>query len=270
MANSIDTAFIKQFESEVHMAYQRMGSKLRNTVRTVSNVSGSVVRFQKIGTGSASTKSRNGLVTPMELAHTTVEATMADFYAAEYIDKLDELKTNIDERQAVAKSAAAALGHKTDEILITAMDAGANSTQIHDTSSALEKADLLSLFETFGSANIPEDGGRYLAMHPKGYADLFAITEFASSDFVGEQNLPYAGGMSMKEFLGFKIFSTSAVTAGKNMAYHTSSVGLGVGADVTTELNYVPERVSHLGTSMMSMGAVVIDDNGIYEVLDNN
>tara|TARA_R110000796_G_scaffold7819_1_gene26418 strand:- start:725 stop:1537 length:813 start_codon:yes stop_codon:yes gene_type:complete len=270
MANTIDTAFIKQFESEVHMAYQRMGSKLRNTVRTVSNVSGSVVRFQKIGTGSASTKSRNGLVTPMELAHTNVEATLEDHYAAEYIDKLDEMKTNIDERQAVAKSAAAALGRTTDEILYTAMDAGANSTQIHDASSALEKADLLSLFETFGSANIPEDGGRYLAMHPKGYADLFLITEFASSDFVGEQNLPYAGGMSMKEFLGFKIFSTSAITAGKNMAYHTSSVGLGISADVSTELNYVPERVAHLATSMMSMGAKVIDDNGVYEVLDNN
>tara|TARA_R110000787_G_C13426968_1_gene445310 strand:- start:1095 stop:1907 length:813 start_codon:yes stop_codon:yes gene_type:complete len=270
MANTIDTAFIKQFESEVHMAYQRMGSKLRNTVRTVSNVSGSVVRFQKIGTGVASTKSRNGMVTPMELAHTNVEATLADYYAAEYIDKLDELKTNIDERQAVAKSSAAALGRKTDELLYAAMDAGANSTQIHDASSALEKADLLSLFETFGSADIPEDGGRFLAMHPKGYADLFAITEFASSDFVGDQNLPYAGGMSMKEFLGFKIFSTSAITAGKNIAYHTSSIGLGIGADVTTELNYVPEKVSHLATSMMSMGAIVIDDNGIYEVLDNN
>ena len=97
MANTIDTAFIKQFESEVHLAYQRMGSKLRNTVRMANNVTGSVVRFQKIGTGSASTKSRNGLVTPMELAHTTVEATMSDFYAAEYIDKLDELKTNINE-----------------------------------------------------------------------------------------------------------------------------------------------------------------------------
>ena len=34
MANTIDVAFIKQFESDVHMAYQRMGSKLRNTVRT--------------------------------------------------------------------------------------------------------------------------------------------------------------------------------------------------------------------------------------------
>ena len=184
--------------------------------------------------------------------------------------KLDELKTNIDERQAVAQSAAAALGRKTDEILYTAMDAGANSTQIHDTSGAVEKADLLTLFETFGSANIPEDGGRYLAMHPKGFADLFLINEFASSDFVGEQNLPFAGGMTMKQFLGFNIFSTSAITAGKNMAYHTSAIGLGVNSDVSTEINYIPEKASHLATSMMSMGAVVIDDNGIYEVLDNN
>ena len=270
MANTIDVAFIKQFESEVHMAYQRMGSKLRNTVRMANNVTGSTVRFQKIGTGSASTKSRNGNVTPMELAHTQVEATMEDYYAAEYIDKLDELKININERQAVAQSAAAALGRKTDELLYTAMDSGANSTQINDTSGALVLADILTLFETFGTANIPEDGGRYLAMHPKGYADLFNITEFASSDFVGEQNLPFAGGMTMKEFMGFKIFSTSAITAGKNIAYHTSAVGLGINSDVSTELNYVAEKVSHLATSMMSMGAVVIDDNGVYEVLDNN
>jgi hypothetical protein len=250
MANTIDVAFIKQFESEVHMAYQRMGSKLRNTVRMSNNVTGTTTRFQKIGAGSASTKSRNGNVSAMELVHTQVEATMADYYAAEYIDKLDELKT--------------------DELIYAAMDSGANATAIADATGALVKADLLTLFETFGSADIPEDGNRYIAMHPAGYADLFNITEFASSDFVGEQNLPFAGGMTMKEFLGFKIFSTSAITAGKNMAYHTSAVGLGVNADVTTEINYVPEKVAHLATSMMSMGAVVIDDNGVYEVLDNN
>ena len=268
MANTIDTAFIKQFETEVHVAYQRMGSKLRNTVRT-SNVTGSVARFQVIGKGVANTKSRNGNVTPMELAHTTVEATMADYYAPEYIDKLDELKTNINERQAVAQSAAAALGRKTDELIYAAMDA-AGGTAIHDTSSALEIADLLSLFETMGLNDVPEDGQRYLAMNPKGYADLFGISQFASSDFVGEQNLPFAGGMTMKEFMGFKVFSTSAVTAGKNIAYHTSSVGLGINADVQTEVNYVAEKASHLATSMMSMGAVGIDANGICEVLDNN
>lgn len=269
MANTIDVAFVKQFETEVHMAYQRMGSKLRNTVRS-TNVTGSVARFQVIGKGTANTKSRNGDVTPMELAHTTVEVTVNDFYAPEFIDKLDEMKININERQAVAQSAAAALGRKTDEILITALDAGANATQIADTSGALGKADLLTLFETFGSADIPEDGQRYIAMSPAGFADLFNINEFASSDYVGPQNLPFAGGMTMKEFLGFKIFSTSAVAGGKNFAYHTSSVGLGINADVQTEVNYVPEKVSHLTTSMMSMGAVVIDDDGVYEVLDNN
>jgi len=270
MANTIDQAFIKQFETEVHMAYQRMGSKLRNTVRTAGNVRGNVVRFQKIGSGSATTKSRNGNVTPMELAHTNVEATMADYYAPEYIDKLDELKTNIDERQAVAQSAAAALGRKTDEIIYTAMDAGANAVQLGSAGAAVAKATLLTAFETLGAADVPEDGGRYIAMHPAGYADLFNITEFASSDFVGDQNLPFAGGVTAKEFLGFKIFSTSAVTAGKNMIYHTTAVGLGVNADVQTEINYVPEKAAHLATSMMSMGAKVIDDNGVYELLDNN
>ncbi len=269
MANTIDQAFIKQFESEVHMAYQRMGSKLRNTIRS-TNVTGSTARFQVIGKGTASTKSRNGDVSTMELAHTNVEATMADYYAAEYIDKLDELKININERQAVAQSAAAALGRQTDALITTAMDAGANSTQIHNTSSAIEKADLLSLFETFGTEDVPEDGQRYLAMSPAGFADLFNIDEFASSDYVGPQNLPFAGGMTMKEFLGFKIFSTSAVAGGKNFAYHARAVGIGINSDVQTEVNYVPQKVAHLATSMMSMGSVVIDDDGVFEVLDNN
>jgi len=269
MANTIDQAFIKQFESEVHMAYQRMGSKLRNTVRS-TNVTGSTARFQVIGKGTASTKTRNGDVSTMELAHTNVEATMADYYAAEYIDKLDELKININERQAVAQSAAAALGPQTDALIVAAMDAGANSTQIADTGGALVKADLLTLFQTFGAEDIPEDGQRYLAMSPSGFADLFNINEFASSDYVGPQNLPFAGGMTMKEFLGFKIFSTSAVAGGKNFAYHARAVGIGINSDVQTEVNYVPQKVAHLATSMMSMGSVVIDDDGVFEVLDNN
>lgn len=57
MATTIDQAFIKQFEREVHDAYQRQGSKLRNTVRTINKVKGSSAVFQKVGKGTASTKS---------------------------------------------------------------------------------------------------------------------------------------------------------------------------------------------------------------------
>jgi hypothetical protein len=49
MSVSIDQAFVKQFESEVHQAYQRMGSKLRNTIRTKNGIKGSSTTFQKVG-----------------------------------------------------------------------------------------------------------------------------------------------------------------------------------------------------------------------------
>ena len=43
---SISTSFIEEFESGVHMAYQRMGSKLRNTIRTANGVKNKTT-FQK-------------------------------------------------------------------------------------------------------------------------------------------------------------------------------------------------------------------------------
>ena len=106
MSTSIDQAFIKQFEREVHEAYQRQGSKLRNTVRTIGNVNGSSAVFQKIGTGTASTKAIDGVVPVMNLAHSSVEVTLQDFYAGDWIDRLGELKINIDERQVIANAGA--------------------------------------------------------------------------------------------------------------------------------------------------------------------
>ena len=56
---TISTSFIEEFESGVHVAYQRMGSKLRNTVRTRNGVKNKTT-FQKIGKGFATTKARHG------------------------------------------------------------------------------------------------------------------------------------------------------------------------------------------------------------------
>jgi len=146
MSTSISTAFIKQFEAEVHMAYQRMGSKLANTVRQTKNVKGSQARFQKVGKGTAVTKNRHAEVPTMDIAHSTVDVTLADFYASDYVDTLDELKTNIDERQVLAQSAAAALGRQTDQLIIDVLDAGSNSANIAHGSAALTLAKALSTY----------------------------------------------------------------------------------------------------------------------------
>jgi len=270
MSTSISTAFIKQFESEVHMAYQRMGSKLRNTVRQVNNVTGNQARFQKVGTGSAVSKARHAQVPTMDISHSTVDVTLSDFYAADYVDRLDELKTNIDERQVLSQSAAAALGRKTDQTIIDVLDAGSNSNNIAHGSAGLTLAKSLSVYEAFGEADVPDDGQRYFVVSPAGWADLLSIDQFSRMEYVGEADLPYAGGLTAKRWLGFMWFTHSGLsisgTTRECHAFHRSAVGTAMGSDIRTEINYIPEKVSNLITSYMSLGSVMIDNNGAIKV----
>jgi hypothetical protein len=96
MAHDITDAFVKQYEKDVHLAYQRQGSRLRATVRSKTDIRGASTVFQKIGRGTAASKSRNGIVPVMNLDHTSVECFLQDHYAGDWIDKFDELKTNVD------------------------------------------------------------------------------------------------------------------------------------------------------------------------------
>lgn len=269
MALDISDAFVKQFESEVHMAYQRMGSKLRNTVRTKNNVKGTSTTFQKVGKGTAGTKSRHGNVPVMSIDHAPVECTLADYYAADYIDKLDELKVNHDERAVVANSSAGALGRKTDDLIITALDSTSNTASEAGTT-GLNQTKINTAFEYFGNNDVPDDGERYFVVSPGGWTDLLGITAFASSDYVGSDDLPYQGGMVARRWMGFMWFTHSGLPVAsnirKNFAYHRTALGHASGAEVSTELNYVAEKVAHLSTSYMSQGSCLIDTTGVYEV----
>ena len=60
------------------MAYQRMGSKLKNTIRQVNNVQGSQARFQKVGKGTAVNKARHSQIPTMDISHSTVDVTSSN------------------------------------------------------------------------------------------------------------------------------------------------------------------------------------------------
>jgi len=266
MASSIDNAFITQFEAEVHMAYQRMGSKLKNLVRLVNGVNGSTVKFQKVAKGAANTKARHAEVVAMDLAHTAVSATLVDYYAADYVDKLDELKVNIDERQVVAQSAAYALGRKTDEVLIAILDAATSiAANVSSSATGMTLIKAKNMMEVFNGLDVPDDNQRYWVVGPKQWSDLLSVDQFSRVEYVGPNDLPFAGGMTAKRWMGFLFFVHSGLsTSGSNrlnLAFHKSAIGCGIGSDVRTEVNYIPEKVSHLITSMISLGAVEIDGN---------
>jgi len=264
MASSITNAFITQFEAEVHMAYQRMGSKLKNLVRTVNGVNGSTVKFQKVAKGSANTKARHAEVVAMDLAHSNVSATLTDYYAADYVDKLDELKINIDERQVVAQSAAYALGRKTDEVLIATLDAATSiAANVSSSATGMTLIKAKNMMEVFNGNDVPDDNQRYWAVGPKQWSDLLSVDQFSRVEYVGPSDLPFPNGMTAKRWMGFLFFVHSGLSLSgsdrKNLAFHKSAIGCGIGSDVRTEVNYIPEKVSHLITSMISLGSVAID-----------
>ena len=130
MSTHVEMSFVKNFEAEVHVQYQQMGAKLRNTVRTKASVIGSTTTFQKVGKGTANTKARHGKVPVMNVDHDSVECVLQDYYAGDWVDKLDELKTNINEQQIVAKAGAYALGRKTDELIIVQLAASTNQVGV--------------------------------------------------------------------------------------------------------------------------------------------
>jgi len=265
MSTSISQAFVRQFEREVHEAYQRLGSKLRNCVRTKNNVQGSSTTFQKVGKGTASTKARHGQVPVMNVDHTPVECDLADFYAGDWVDKLDELKVNIDERQVIANAGAYALGRKTDELIIAELDRSTNFAGDATDGMTLDKA--LEAFELLGAADVPDDGQRFAVVGWKQWSELLAVPQFASADYVGPEDLPFRGTQA-KQWLGTTWIPHSGLTRGADGVrlchwFHKTAVGHASGADVTTDITWHGDRAAHFVNSMMSQGAALIDAAGV-------
>ncbi len=268
---TVDLSFVKQYEREVHQAYQLRGSKLRNTVRHRNNVKGSSTTFQKIGTGTATTKARHGTVAPMNLDHSPVECTLSDWYAGDWVDKLDDIKNAHDERRVIVEAGAWALGRKTDELIITALDGTSNS--IAAGGAGLTKTKVYQAYETLGDNNVFEAGRMYAAIGYEQWTELLDLPEFASSDYVGMDDLPFKlpMGAEVKRWMGTVWMTHSGLPKSgsdrKVFWYHEDAVGHACGADVTSDITWHGDRASWFVNNMMSQGASLIDGNGVVEII---
>lgn len=270
MSVQISNAFIKQYEAEVKEAYQRQGSKLRGTIRTVNNVTGADVTFQKVGTGVAGTKDRHGLVPVMNLDHTPVVCTLTDYYAGDWVDKFDLLKTNIDERQVVVNAGAMALGRQTDTLILASLAAASNTTAHGSVGMTRDK--FLASIASLAGRDVPvDDGGLTFVCSWTDWTDLSKDATFASADYVEASEMPYKGkGLVAKNWYGVMVMPHSAISgaAGVNSAYiyHRSALGHAIGAEIQTDITWHGDRAAHFVNNMMSQGACLIDTNGVQIV----
>lgn len=252
---------------------------------------GTSTTFQKIGRGTATVKARHGVITPMNQDHTSVVCTLTDFYAGDWSDKLDEAKTNTNERLAIAQGGAYALGRKVDEQILTALDATSQTAVTWTvTSSAAIRNSLLLMAEALDAKDVPNDGMRYGALTARSWAYAMTVPQFSSADYVGSDGLPYREGAPIGRWKLFDGILWSVHTglpgaagnSGKVFVWHKSAVGYATGAispnaaqndgpQVSADITWHGDRASWFVNHMMSGGACLIDDTGVIEgAVDDN
>ena len=284
MSNSVSNSFVRQYERDLKHVFQRNGAVLRPTVRFKTGVVGESTTFQVIGKGTATTKARNGVITPMNVDHTPVICTLEDFYAGDYVDKLDESKLTISEREAIAQAGASSLGRKVDEQIIDKMD-GTTQTAVTwiQTNSAAIRNSALEMGEALDNNDVPNDGQKYALVSPRAWSSLMTVEEFSSADFVGGDGMTFTKGTAMmgvfKMWNGIRWASHTGVTGkGTNAvtvyAWHKNAVGYAAGAhsnnsavsdSVGADIQWISFRAAHFVNNMMSGGSCLIDDTGVIK-----
>jgi hypothetical protein len=276
MSATLSAAAIAQFDAEVKHAYQKAGM-LRGTVRVRTGIVGSTHRFPKLGKGAATRRTTQADVTPMNVAHTNATATMEDWCAAEYTDIFDQAAVNFDERRELATTIAGAIGRREDQLILDAIDAAtvANTVSQHigGTNTGLNTAKIRRAKRLLDAGGVPMGKGeRTLAISAIGLEQLLGETVATSSDYAPVKAL-FDGEVDYWVGFQFKVMETRdeggiplSSTIRTNYGYHRGAVGLAVGIDFRTEVNYIPQKTSWLSNGLFKAGAVAVDVAGLVEI----
>ena len=250
-----------------------------------TDVIGSSAVFQKIGKGVATTKARHGTITPMNQAHTAPSTTLADFYAGDWVDKLDEAKININERDVIASGGAMALGRKVDAQILTALTGTTQPTvTITTTAKGTTLATSIEFAEAVWANDVPNDGEVFAVVTPRYWSQLMLLDQFSRADWVRTDGQAYVAGPQIgagrwKDWMAIKWKMQTGLTgAGTATAecfiWHKSAIGYAVAASagniagnesVAADITWHGDRAAHFVNHMMSGNAVAIDDTGIIQ-----
>lgn len=258
-----------EFDAQCKAAYQAMG-KLRRGVRVKTGVIGDSHKFRKASRGVATPRIPQTDVTPMGTSYSEVTATLTDWNAPEYTDVFDETRNNIDERTIVAGNIAGAITRREDQLIIDALSAAKGSADIVHGSAGLTDTKMRRIQALMDAAAIPA-ANRYMAISARGKEDLLSDARFSSRDYV-ESYVIRTGQLPV--IYGFNIFVIEdmdegglpkASTTRTNFAWDSQAVGLAIGLDRGTTVDWIAEKTSWLANRLFKAGAIAIDTTGVIE-----
>lgn len=276
MSLTLSAAAQQQFDDEVKHEYQNAGF-LRNTVTIRRNVVGDIYKFRKMGKGQANQKASQADVTPMNISHSLINCVLSNWNAPEYTDIFDQAEVNFDERRELAMTIAMAMGRREDQLIIDALEAasgiaGTVGVEIGGATTSLNVAKLRRAKRLMDAKGVPASD-RYVAHNALALEGLLGTTEATSADYNTVKALVQG---EINSFMGFQfnciedrdeggLLAADANTR-NNWAYHKSAVGLAIGIDIRTEVNYIAQKTSWLANGLFKAGAVARDPDGIVKL----
>ena len=243
--------------------------------------------FDQIGATAAVVRStRHGATPQIDTPHSRRRVSLADYEWADLIDDLDKVRMLTDPTSNYAKAAAAAMNRSIDDVIITALNASADTgvaggTAVplpstskfatSDQSDGLTVAKLLQSKYFLDNGNVDPSIKRYFVCGPKQIQDLLNTTEVKSSDYNTVKALAQG---SINSFLGFEfIMSTRLNMDGTHtddrlcFAFTQDAVKLAIGADVKAKITERDDK--SYATQVyysMALGATRMEEEKVFQV----
>ena len=281
MSKFLSNAAVIEFDQEVKHQYQGQGN-LRETVTNRTGVVGESYKFTRMGKGVANQKASQADVTPMDIGHDRQTATLANWNAPEYTDIFDQAEVNFDEKQELAMTIANAIRRREDQIIIDAMAAvtfAATNDENPDTGrvfdiSATRNFDLSAIRSAAGHLDDieAESSDRYIVLRAQALQKLLEDTTVTSSDY-GVVKALVDGDLD--SYMGFKFKKIGTRTEGGlpgaaadrvAFAYQKSAIGIAIGLDMKTTIDWVAQKTSWLANGIFKAGAVAREPQGIVKI----
>ena len=268
------------------MLSQQMGSKLRSSV-DVETVTGKNAFFDQVGVTAAQLRtSRHGDTPQIDTPHSRRRLSLADYEWADLVDDVDKVRMLVDPTSSYARAAAAAMNRAMDDVIITAMNASANTgvaggtstplpsgqkTATSDQSDGLTIAKLLSAKKILDNNDVDPSLRRYIVCGPQQISDLLGTTQVTSSDYNSVRAL--ATG-AVNTFLGFEFIMSTRLNKDATytsdrlvFAYTEDAIKLGIGKDISAKIS---ERADKSYSTQvyysMALGAVRMEEEKVVQI----
>jgi len=284
--NLINAAHVKEYESFVLHKAQRQKSHLRDAVRVRSGVKGATCDFNVLDYSEMVAGIRHGDTPIADDAHSVVTCTLLPYDKAFLVDKIDDIRTLIDQENEYTRNLLMAIGRRFDFSILKAMQ---DSTPTNSVSGTAGSGVTTAIMGDVLEAAIEydwEDEERYMGYTGPALNTLLNDGKLSNAD--------YNVGMALREgklgpdemWLGFKwrklpnprgtdtggsgvVARTFDTTLDTEILYAwaKSGVGLGIGLEGSVSIDKRPDKRNAMQVySTVDIGAVVVDADRIIKL----